>query len=189
MAALVFSSGCGKQEKLEAVSFYKVLNEKRAVYEKSNSLEKDFVGSVRGWVTSVTANGGGKGKGLDQNLAISNDLAKSVADISAMVGQLRQAVYDLPLHSEFTQGVRSNMIGELTRRQRLLQDFRGALQECAASFDGFRQSREYKGDSYPAGIDKLTKTLGSYHEPSDVVTEATTALSTKYGLSEKDLGT
>jgi hypothetical protein len=188
LAAVVFSFGCGKAERREAVGFYKVLAEKHAGFIQSNGLEKEFVGSVRSWCAAMV-NGGGRGKQLDQNESVAQDLAKSASAISAQVGQVRQAVYDLPMEEEFTKGVRSTLIGDLTRRQRVLQDFRAALQESAASFASFRQSREYKGDTYPAGIDKLNQILQRYSEPSDSVADATTALTAKYGIKDTDLGT
>jgi hypothetical protein len=187
-AAMLFVSGCGKEERREAVGFYKVLVEKRAAFAESNALEKGFVDSVRGWCAAITANGAGVAAQLDQNASVAQDLAKSSAAISAQVGQIRQAVYDRPIQKEFAKGVRSTLIGELTRRQRFLQELRAALQDSAAAFEGFRQSRGYKGDTYPAGIDKLTQLLQSYREPGDALAEAVTALTGKYNIKDSDLG-
>ncbi|SPE37658.1 conserved hypothetical protein [Candidatus Sulfopaludibacter sp. SbA6] len=189
VASVLLSFGCGKEERMEAVRFDKLLTQKKAAFAESNAQEKEFVSGVRGWVAAMTANGAGIGTGLEQNASIAQDLAKSAAAVSAQVGLVRQAVYDLPVQKEFIQGVRNTLIGELTRRQRLLQDIRSALQETAAAFDGFRQSRDYKGDTYPAGIDKLTRILGSYKEPGDAVTDAMTALTAKYNIKDADLGT
>ncbi|SPF43103.1 conserved exported hypothetical protein [Candidatus Sulfopaludibacter sp. SbA4] len=188
-AAVLLSSGCGKEERMEAIRFDKLLTQKKAAFAESNAQEKEFISGVRGWCEAMTSGGAGLGTQLAQNEAVAQDLAKSAASVSAQVGQVRQAVYDLPIQKEFTQGVRNTLIGELTRRQRLLQDIRSALQESAAAFDGFRQSRDYKGDTYPAGIDKLTRILGSYKEPGDAVTEAVTALTEKYSIKDADLGT
>lgn len=187
-AAVMFSAGCGKQERMEAVRLDKLLTEKKAGFTASNAQEKDFVSGVRAWSTSISTDGGGTGARLDQNTAIAQDLAKSAAAVSAQVGVVRQAVYDQPAQKEFVQGVRNTLIGELTRRQRMLQDIRSALQETATAFDGFRQSRDYKGDTYPGGIDKLNRILGSYREPGDAVTDAMTALTEKYNIKDADLG-
>ena len=189
LAAMVFSSGCGKEERMEAVRFDKLLTQKKAGFTESIVQEKEFVSGVRGWCAAMTSGGAGVGAQLDQNATVAQDLAKSAASVSAQVGVVRQAVYDLPIRKEFTQGVRNTLIGELTRRQRLLQEIRSALQETAAAFDGFRQSRDYKGDTYPAGIDKLTRILQSYKEPGDAVAEAVTALTEKYSIKDADLGT
>ena len=183
-AAVLLSSGCGKQERLEAGQLHKELTQKKAGFAAANVQEKDFISGLRGWCGSITTNGAGKGPQLDQNAAVAQDLAKSAAAVSAQVGQVRQAVYDLPVQKEFIKGIRNGLITELTRRQRLLQEIRSALQESATSFDGFRQSREYKGDTYPAGIDKLNRILQSYKEPPDAVGEALSALATKYNLQE-----
>jgi len=189
VAAVLLSSGCGKEERMEAVRFDKVLTQKKAAFAESNVQEKEFVSGVRGWCAAMTSGGAGTGAQLDQNASVAQDLAKSAAAVSAQVGLVRQAVYDLPIQKEFTQGIRNTLIGELTRRQRQLQEIRSALKESAAAFDGFRQSRNYKGDTYPAGIDKLTRILGSYKEPGDAVSEAVTALTAKYGITDADLGT
>ena len=130
-----------------------------------------------------------QGKELEQNASVAQDLAKSSAAISAVVGQVRQAIYDQSIQAEFPKGVRSTLIGDLTRRQRFLQDVRSALQDSATAFEGFRQSRGYKGETYPAGIDKLTQILQGYHEPGDSVTEAISALTQKYNIKEGEPST
>jgi len=187
-AVVLLFSACGKQERMEAVRLQKILIQKKAGFIESNVQEKEFVSGVRGWCASITADGGGKGVQLDQNASVAQDLAKSAANVSAQVGQVRQAVYDMPVEKEFVKGVRNTLITELTRRQRLLQEIRSALQESAAAFDGFRQSRGYKGDQYPAGIDKLNRILQSYKEPGDAVADAVTALTDKYGIKDAELG-
>jgi hypothetical protein len=187
-AAALLSAGCGKEERMEAVRFDKVLIQQKAAFAESNAQEKDFVSGVRSWSTAISTGGGGVGAQLDQNVSIAQDLVKSAAAVSAEVGLVRQAVYDQPVKKEFTQGVRNSLIGELTRRQRFLQDIRSALQETAVAFDGFRQSRDYKGDTYPAGIEKLNRILGSYKEPTDAVGDAVAALTAKYNIKDTDLG-
>lgn len=188
-AAIVLSSGCGKEERREAVGFYKVLVEKRAGFAESNGLEKDFIGSVRSWCGSITANGAGRGDQLNQNASVARDLAKSAETISAQIGTVRQAAYNQAIHQEYPQSVRDALIGQLTKRQRFLQEVRAALDDAAAGFEALGQSRNYKGDSYPPAIDKLTTAAQSYRAPSDSVAEAVTALAAKYSIKDADLGT
>jgi hypothetical protein len=188
-AAIVLASGCGKEERREAVGFYKVLADKRAGFAASNGLEKDFAGSVRSWCESIVANGAGKGDQLTQNATVARDLARSAESLSAQVGLVRQAVYDQPLHQEFPQSVKSTLITELTRRQRFLQELRATLDDSATGFEALAQSRDYKGDSYPNALGKLTTVMQSYHAPGDSVSDAETALAAKYSIKDADLGT
>jgi hypothetical protein len=188
-AAIVLSSGCGKEERREAVGFYKVLVEKRAAFAESNNLEKDFIATARSWCESIVANGSGQGSQLAQNATVARDLAKSVETLSAQIGQVRQPVYNLTFQKEFPQGVRNALITQLTKRQRFLQELRAALDAAAAGFEALGQSRDYKGDSYPNAIGKLTTVLQGYHAPGDAVAEAVTALADKYSIKDADLGT
>ncbi|MBZ5625344.1 MAG: hypothetical protein LAQ69_42585 [Acidobacteriia bacterium] len=188
-AAMVLSSGCGKEERREAVGFYKVLVEKRAGFAETNGLEKSFVGSVRSWCESLMANGSGRGAQLAQNASVARDLAKSAESISAQVGQVRQAVYNQTIQKEYPQSIRNALIGQLTKRQRFLQELRAGLDDAAAGFESLGQSREYKGDSYPNAIGKLNVLVQGYKEPGDAVADAVTALGTKYGIKDADLGT
>ncbi len=187
-AAIVLSSGCGKEERREAVGFDKVLVEKRAAFAASNGMEKDYIASVRAWCESIVANGSGKGAELDKNAAVARDLAKSAENISAQVGEVREAVYNLSIHEEFSQGVKSALIGQLTKRQRSLQELRAALEDSAKGFEALGETRDYKGDSYPNAIGKLTSVVQSYHVPGDSVADAVTALTTKYSIKDSDLG-
>jgi hypothetical protein len=188
-AAIVLSSGCGKEERREAVGFDKVLVEKRAAFAASNGMEKDYIASVRAWCESIVANGSGKGAELDKNAGMARDLAKAAENISAQVGEVREAVYNLSIHEEFSSGVKSALIGQLTKRQRSLQELRAALEDSAKGFEAVGESRDYKGDSYPNAIGKLTSVVQSYHVPGDSVADAVTALSTKYSIKDSDLGT
>jgi hypothetical protein len=188
-AAIVLSSGCGKEERREAVSFYKVLVEKRAGFAESNGLEKDFIGSVRGWCESITANGSGRGDQLNQNASVARDLAKSAENVSAQIGLVREAAYNQAIHQEYPQSIRDALVGQLTKRQRFLQELRAALNDSATGFEALGQSRDYKGDSYPNAIGKLTTVVQSYRQPSDSVAEAVTALAARYSIKDADLGT
>jgi hypothetical protein len=188
-ATIVLSSGCGKEERKEAVGFYKVLVDKRAGFAESNGLEKDFIASVRSWCESIAANGSGRGDQLNQNASVARDLVKSAETISAQIGLVRQAIYDQAIQKEYPQSIRDALIGQLTKRQRYLQEVRAALDGSATGFEALGQSRDYKGDSYPPAIDKLTAVAQSYRSPSDSVADAVTALAAKYSIKDADLGT
>jgi hypothetical protein len=187
LAAVLIWTGCGKEERREATTLCKLLHQKRADQAAVNALEKDLVGSTRGWYEGIINNGAGRGKGLDENAASAKALSQSAALVSTQLGQLRQAIYDQPLKEEYTEGVRGTVINQLMKRQRTLQDVRSALDACAADFVGFGQSRAYKGDTYPAGIDKLNSLLGGYTVPEDSMGKAITDLKAKYEITDADL--
>jgi len=92
-------------------------------------MEKDFLASARSWCDSIMADGAGRGDQLNQNAAVAKDLAKSAAFISTQVGLVRQAVYDEPIKQEYAQGIRLNLITQLTKRQRSLQEARALLDD------------------------------------------------------------
>ncbi len=185
--AICFVSACGKEERAEAVRFSKVLEQKRTDFGGANAQEKEFVEGVKSWCGSIIANGAGRGEQLDQNAAVANDLAKSAASISAQVGQVRQAVTDETLKKEYVRDVRGAMLEQLSKRQRFLQDIRALLLESAPVFVEFRKNKDYKGDSYPAGIGKLNDALQSYKGPNDAVGKAIKDLKTKYDITDADL--
>ncbi len=185
VAALL--AGCGKEERREAVGLYKVLVEKRAGFAESSSMEKEMVSGAKSWCAGVVANGSGSGKDLDQNASVARDLAKSADTISAKVGELRQAVYNLAIQKEFTQDVRTTLIGALTKRQRSLQELKMGLEDAAKGFEALAQTRGYKGDSYPNAMTKLTTTVQGFRSQGDALTEAMTALSGKYAIQESEV--
>ncbi len=187
LPAICFVSACGREERAEAVRFSKILEQKKSDFGGANAQEQEFVDGVKSWCGSIMANGAGRGEQLDQNAAVANDLAKSAATISAQVGQVRQAVTDEALKKEYVREVRSNMLDQLSKRQRFLQDVRALLLESAPVFVEFRKNKDYKGDSYPAGIGKLNDALQSYKGPNDAVGKAMTDLKAKYDISEADL--
>jgi hypothetical protein len=187
LAAVLVWTGCGKEERREGTSLYKVLSRKQADLAAINALEKDLVGSTRAWYEGIINNGAGLGKGLEENAASAKSLSQSAALVSAQLGQLRQAIYDQPLKQEYPQGVRDTVINQLMKRQRTLQEVRAALDACAASFVEFEQSRAYKGDTYPAGIDKLNSLLSGYTGAEDAVGKATEDLKVKYTINDADL--
>jgi hypothetical protein len=185
LVVLLFTVGCGKEEQRQAQGLYQALADKSADFAQSNAMEKDLLASMRSWCAGIVAGGGGRGAALGQNATVAQDLAKSVASVSAQVGQVRQAIYDLPIQKDFPLGVRSGLIAEFTRRQRGLQELRSTLQDTAAGFEAFQHSRDYKGDSYPAGIDKLNQLLQRYKDPGNSVADAMAELDGKYGFSKR----
>jgi hypothetical protein len=187
LAALALCSGCGREERAEAVRFSKTLQQKSADFAKANAMEKDFLASARSWCDSIMADGAGRGDQLNQNAAVAKDLAKSAAYISTQVGTVRQAIYDEPIKQEYAQGIRLNLITQLTKRQRSLQEARALLDDSAPGFLDLRLSRDYKGDSYPGGIPKLSAMLGAYVSPVDLVGEAIKSLKAKYDITDADL--
>jgi hypothetical protein len=82
LAAVASITGCGKQERTEAVQFAKTLTEEKANFASANTIERDFVSSARAWCGGITANGAGRGVELDQNAVVAAELAKSTASLS-----------------------------------------------------------------------------------------------------------
>jgi len=187
MAAAACLTGCGKQERNEAVQLAKTLTAKKADYASSNAIEKDFVSSARAWCAGITTNGAGRGAELDQNASVATQIAQSAVAVSAQLGQVRQAVDDQPLKAEYPRDVRNALITQLTQRQRLLQDMRALLEQAAPQFLEYKKVKTYAGDTYPDGIGKLNTMLGTYQEPEDAIATALGALKAKYGLSDSEL--
>ncbi len=176
-------TGCGKEARRDATSLCQVLDKNQSAYQISNGMERDLVASARGWVETITTGGAGRGAELSQNAGIARELGHSADLISTQLGELRKAMYDQQLKSEEIQAVRTTVNEQISKRQRFLQEFRIVLQDAAAQFDGFSQSRAYKGDSYPAAIDRLAQVLQAYHSPEDAVREAIQGLKTGYGIT------
>lgn len=187
LAAAALITGCGKQERTEAAQLAKVLNGKTANFAAANAIEKDFVSSARAWCGGITANGAGRGGELDQNARVAAELAKSAVAASTELSQVRQALDGQPLKEEYPRSVRNELITQLTARQRQLQGTRALLEQSATEFLGFRQSKAYVGDTYPAGIGKLNALLSSYGVPEDAVGAALAALKAKYSLGDSEL--
>jgi len=141
------------------------------------------VTNARAWSADITANGAGRGVQLDQNATVATELAKSALAISAELGHVRQAVYDLSLKQEYPQTVRDSLITQLAKRQRILQDMRAVLEHSVPEFVEFRHSKTYVGDTYPGGIAELNVLLQAYKPPEDAVGSALAALKAKYKLS------
>ena len=133
------------------------------------------------------ANGSGSGKVLEQNATIARDFSKSADAISAEVGQVRQAVYNLTMTKDYTQEVRTTLIGQLTKRQRFLQELHMALDDAAKGFDSLGETKGYKGDSYPNAMGKLTTSVQGYRSQNDAVAEALAGLTEKYAIKDSEL--
>jgi len=187
MAAAVLLTACGRQERREAASLCRALSGKQADLVAVNNLEKDLVGSARPWCEGILSNGGGKGKVLEENAESAKTLAMSASAVATQLSHLRQTIYDLPLKEEYPQSVRSALINQIMQRQKRLQEIRMALDASAADFLNFSRSRDYKGDSYPAAIDKLNTLLSGYAAPDDALGKAIGDLKTKYTLTDVDL--
>ncbi len=187
LATAVFACGCGKQERLEAVRLSQVLKNNQADFAAANSVEKDFVGNARAWSGDITANGAGHGVQLDQNGIVAAELAKSAIAISAQLGKVRQAVYDIALREEYPQGIRDALITELARRQKQMQDVRAMLEKSVPAFVEYRHSNTYVGDTYPGGVAELGTLLQAYKAPEDAVGTALAGLKTKYKITAAEL--
>jgi hypothetical protein len=138
LAAVASITGCGKQERTEAVQFAKTLTEEKANFASANTIERDFVSSARAWCGGITANGAGRGVELDQNAVVAAELAKSTVKISSQLSQIRQAIDSQPLKEEYPRHLRNMLTTQLTKRQRLLQDMRALLEQSAPQFLEFR---------------------------------------------------
>lgn len=187
LAAVASITGCGKQERIEAVQFAKVLAGKKANFTSANTIERDFVSSARVWCAGITANGAGRGVELDQNAAVAAELAKNVAAVSAQLSQVRQAIDDQPLEEEYPQHVRNVLTTQLTKRQRQLQDMRALLEQSATQFLEYRHSKAYVGDTYPDAVGRLDALLHAYQTPEDALGTALADLQAKYGRSGREL--
>lgn len=187
LVAVASITGCGKQERIEAVQFAKVLTAKKANFASANKIEKDFVTSARAWCGGITSSGAGRGVELDQNAAVASELAKYTVAISSELSQVRQAIDGQPLQEEYPREVRNELTTQLTKRQRLLQDMRASLEQAAPQFLEFRHSKAYSGDTYPDGVGKLATLLQAYRAPEDAVGTALAALQAKYSLSNSEL--
>lgn len=181
-AAAVLLTSCGKQERAEAERFHDALAAKQANAASADRIESEMVTNARAWCGAITAGGGGKGVELDQNASVAAELAKSAVAVSTELSAIRQAVDAETLTAEFPRNLRATLITQLTLRQRYLQDVRSVLEDSAAQFRAYAQSRAYNGDTYPEGMAKLAGMLGTYKPPEDAVGSAITALASKYNL-------
>lgn len=175
-------TGCGRQAQREATALCQVLEKSQPGYNNANAMERDLVASTRGWTESIMTGGAGRGDELAQNAGVAKELAHSADLISTVLGELRKAAYDQAIQKEDVQAVRSTINAQISKRQKFLSDIRAVLMETATQFEGLGQSRAYKGDSYPAGIDRLSQLLQSYHSPEDAVRQALETLRGNYGI-------
>ena len=187
VVALALGTGCGKEERAEAARLSKVLNEKHANFTTADALEKSFVSSARAWCDGIATNGAGKGAALDQNAAVAAELAKNSVAIGAELSQVRQAVDDQSLKTDYTQNVRAALVTQLTKRQRYLQDMRALLEQAGPEFLTYKQSKAYAGDLFPGGIGKLQALLDRYAIPNDDVAAALATLNSKYNFAAGEI--
>jgi hypothetical protein len=187
LAAAVALAGCGKQERREAAAFAKAISGAKPSLAAADGMEKDLVASLNGWCATIAANGGGRGAALDQNAVVAGEMAKSAVATSARISEMRQAVEAAAITEEYPRGVRHTLLDQLTKRQRLLQDIRGLLDNAAAQFKEYGQSRAYKGDTYPDSIAKLDALLSSYRPPEDAAGAALSALQSKYNFAPNEI--
>ncbi|HWQ55552.1 MAG TPA: hypothetical protein VN442_17830 [Bryobacteraceae bacterium] len=180
--------GCGRQERTEAVRFWKVLENQRADFTAFTEQETRFLDGAQSWCAGVMANGAGRGDQLDRNAETAGQLAKSADVLSGRLGRIRQAVYNEKLESDGTRSIRSTLIDQFAQRQRYLQEVRTMLQETAPAFLQFRNDRTYTADTYPGGLAKLNDRLSGPRGQRDVLEPAITALKEKYQLTAADLG-
>jgi len=183
LASTPLFTGCGKEAHREAAALCQVLERSQPVYNNANGMERDLVTSTRSWTDTIMTNGGGRGAEIAQNAGVARELARSADLISTQLGELRKTVYDQPLKKEELQTVRTAINAQITKRQKFLSEIRIVLMDTGAQFEALGQSRSYKGDSYPAGIDKLSQLLQSYHSPEDAVRQAVESLKADYGIS------
>jgi len=186
LAALASLAACGKQERLEAVGFAKVLAAKQANFTSAGVIEKEFVDNARAWCGGITGSGSGHGPELDQNAVVASELAKSAMAASAQLSEIRQAIDAYTLQQEYPRSVRNALTTQLTRRQRMLQDVRAMLDDSAAQFRQYRATKS-AGDTYPDGISKLVALLASYKPPEDALASALSALKSKYNLADGEI--
>jgi hypothetical protein len=187
VAAGVLLAACGKQERLEAVNFAKVLSEHQPNLVAADAIEKEIVASARAWCGGIKGAGAGRGVELDQNAAVAGELAKSAVAASAQLGEIRQAIDTHPLKEDYARGVRNTLMTQLTRRQRMLQEVRAMLESSATQFRQYRQNKSFAGDTYPDGIATLDTLLGSYKPPEPAVGTALSALKSKYNFRENEI--
>jgi len=187
VAAAALLAACGGPERREAASLCNALSQKQADLMAANNLEKDLMGSVRPWCDGIINNGAGKGNELAQNAESAKTMAFSASEVANLIGHLRQGIYDLPLHQEYPQSLRSGLINQMMTRQKKLQDLRLALEASSAGFLGLARSSAYKGDTYPPAIDKVNSLTSGYVMPEDALAKAISELKVKYTLKDVDL--
>jgi hypothetical protein len=187
LAGAALLAACGGPERREAASLCRTLTQKQADLTAVNTLEKDLMGSVRPWCEGIINNGAGKGKELEQNAESAKSMAFSASEVANQLGHLRQAIYDLPLHQDYPQSVRSGLINQMMQRQKKLQEVRMALEAASAGFLDLARSSGYKGDSYPPAVDKVNSLTSGYVMPEDALAKAVGELKVKYTLKDVDL--
>ncbi len=184
---LIFAAGCGRQERSEALSLCKALDQQKAGFASTNGLERELLNGTRAWTGDITSAGAGKAAELAGKAQAARDLVKSADAVSSGLGQLREAISKVSLTKEGLQQIRADLNDQITKRQRYLQEVRSLLEGCAKGFLQLQQNRQYAGDSYPGEVGKLDQMLQPYKGPQDIVAGVMADLKTKYGITDADL--
>jgi len=187
LSVILMASGCGGHERMEALQLAKVLKEQASNFSAANATERDLVNNARSWCGGITSNGSGKGAELDQNAVVATELAKSAVAASGQLGKVRQAIDGLNLTEEFPQHVRDQLITQLTKRQRTLQDVRALLDASEPQFHEYQKMKAYAGDSYPDGVSKLDALMHAYKPPDDALGAALSDLQSKYSFKPGEI--
>ncbi|MBK7931182.1 MAG: hypothetical protein IPJ98_28000 [Bryobacterales bacterium] len=185
--AVLFASGCGKQERSEAVQLAKTLQQQKATFDAANAAEQDLVTKSKAWCRGIMESGAGKGTGLDQNAAQAAQFAKDAVAISTQLSQVRQGIDAVSLTEEFPRGVKNELTTALTKRQRLLHDLRTLADQLSPQFLAYKGMKDYAGDSYPDGLTKFDEALRTHMRPDDSVATAIAALQEKFEFAAGEI--
>jgi len=183
LSAAAFLASCGRETHREAVVLSQTIEHTQPAYRSAGGMERDLISSTRGWVETIQGNGAGHGAEIAQNAAVAGELAHSADVISTQLGEIRKSLYDQTLQKDDLQAIRTTINAQITQRQKLLQQLRLVLTDTAAQFRALAESRTYKGDSYPAGIDRLGQILQAYHSPEDALRQALGRLKEDFGIT------
>ena len=185
--AVLLASGCGKQERSEAVQLAKTLQQQKATFDAANTAEQDLVTKSKAWCRGIMASGAGKGTGLDQNAAQAAQFAKDAVAISTQLSQVRQGIDAVSLTEEFPRGVKNELTTALTKRQRLLHELRTLAEQVSPQFLAYKEMKDYAGDSYPDGLTKFDAALRTHMRPDDSVATALAALKEKFEFTAGEI--
>ena len=186
-AAVLLASGCGKQERSEAVQLAKTLQQQKATFDAANAAEQELVTKAKAWGRAIMETGAGKGTGLDQNAAQAAQFAKDALAVSTQLSQVRQGIDAVSLTEEFPRGVKNELTTALTKRQRLLHDLRTLADQLSPQFLAYKTMKDYAGDSYPDGLTKFDEALRTHMRPDDSVATALAALQEKFEFAAGEI--
>jgi hypothetical protein len=185
--SLLLVSACGRQEKTEGVQLAKALNEKKTAFAKICAEENLVVDQVRKWSSDIVSNGAGKGPQLEQNALTALELSKNAVNVGNELSTLRQSISNIPLTTEEPGTIRANVMGEFSKRQRYLHELKTLLENSAPGFRQLAEQKSYKGDSFPAGLDKLNGMVTGYNVREGTLDEAVASLKEKFEIADTEL--